>query len=248
MLSGRPSLPLGLQQLEIVDEHLPRLARLYHVIQVGPFCRHVRVREFLTLRLDEFLPLGCGILGLGKLVPEDDVDRSLRTHYSDLGRWPSKVGIGTDVLAAQDIVGSTVGLADNYRNLGDGGLAVGVEEFGAVADYSVMLLVDSGEEAGHINEGEDWDVEGVAEPYESCSLDGRVYVDHTRVEFRLVRDYSYGLAVDPRERRYHVRSPERLHLKQLSTVDYPCQNLFHIVRLVIVVRQDRIQLFLSPSR
>ena len=54
-----------------------------------------------------------------------------------------------------------------------------------------MLLVDSGEEAGDINEGEDWDVEGVAESDESCSLDSGVDVDDSCVELGLVSDDSY---------------------------------------------------------
>src|SRR5436309_5611306 len=100
VLSGRPSFSLGLQRVQIVDEHISSIAWVYHIIQVPSFCRYVRICEFLTVRLDQFLPLGGWIFGLGKLVAEDDVDRSLRTHYGDLCRWPGKVGVCSDVFAA----------------------------------------------------------------------------------------------------------------------------------------------------
>ena len=50
-------------------------------------------------------------------------------------------------------VGAAVCLAGNQRYLGHGGLGIGIDNLGAMADDAVVLLHRSGQEAGNIFEG-----------------------------------------------------------------------------------------------
>src|SRR6266704_3374851 len=100
MLSGRSSFSLRLQRFELVDEHLPRLARLDHIIEVSTFRGDVRVGELLPVRLNQFLSLGFRVFRLCQFFPEYDVDRSLWTHYRDLGRRPGKISVCSNMLAS----------------------------------------------------------------------------------------------------------------------------------------------------
>ncbi len=70
-------------------------------------------------------------------------------------------------------VGPAVGLAGDDRDLGHRGLGEGVEQLGAVADDPAVLLGGAGEEAGHVLEGDEGDVEGVAEAHEAGALHAR---------------------------------------------------------------------------
>src|SRR6185437_15877342 len=58
--------------------------------------------------------------------------------------------------------GAAVGLAGDHGDLGDGGLAVGVEQLGAAPDDAVVFLVSAGQEAGHVDKHDDRNVEAVA--------------------------------------------------------------------------------------
>ena len=78
-----------------------------------------------------------------------------------------EVHVGADVLAAHDDVGAAVGLARDHRDLRHRRLAEGVEQLGAVRDDAAVLLVDARQEARHVDEGDDRQVEGVAEAHEA---------------------------------------------------------------------------------
>src|SRR5215210_1298860 len=78
--------------------------------------------------------------------------------------------VGPQVLGAHDVVGAAVGLAGDHRDLGDGGLGVGVDQLGAAPDDALPLLGGPGEEAGHVDEGEHREIEGVAGADEAGGL------------------------------------------------------------------------------
>ena len=98
-------------------------------------------------------------------------------HHGDLGGRPRDVEVRADVLRAHDVVGAAVGLARDDGELGHGRLAVGIEELRAVADDAAALLRRPGQEAGHVDERDERDVERVAEAHEARRLHGRVDVE-----------------------------------------------------------------------
>src|SRR5699024_8670936 len=103
-------------------------------------------------------------------APVDDVRRTLGAHDRDLGARPGEVDIGPELLRAHYAVGPAVGLAGDERDQGDGGLTIGVDELGSTADDAAVLLIGAGQEPGHVDEGEDRDVEGIAEADEPGRL------------------------------------------------------------------------------
>ena len=85
-----------------------------------------------------------------------------------------------------------------------------------MADDPAPLLCRAGEEAGHVDEGHERDVERVARAHEPRRLDRRVDVEHARERRRLVPDDPDGVPAEAREAADDVLRPVRLHLEELA--------------------------------
>ena len=88
-----------------------------------------------------------------------------------------------------------------------------------MADDPAPLLRGPGQEAGHVDEGDERDVERVAGAHEPRRLDGGVDVEHARERARLVADDADRVAAEAREAAHDVLGPVRLHLEELPVVD-----------------------------
>ena len=108
--------------------------------------------------------------GVLHLLAEDDLDRPLGAHHGDLGRRPGEDAVGAQVLRAHRQVRTAVGLAEDHLDLRHGRRRVGEQHLGAVADDAAVLLLHAGQEPGHVDERDQRDVEGVAEPDEPARL------------------------------------------------------------------------------
>ena len=95
-------------------------------------------------------------------------------------------------------------------------LAVGVEQLRAVADDAAVLLADAGQEAGHVDERDQRDVEAVAGPDEARGLRRCVDVERAGQDGRLLRDDADAAAAEPGEADDDVRGPARLDLEELA--------------------------------
>src|SRR6185369_5512770 len=100
---------------------------------------------------------------------------------------------------AHHAVRAAVGLAGDHGDLGDGGLAVRVEQLGAAPDDAVVLLVGAGKEAGDVDQHHDRDVEAVAGPHEPGGLLGGVDVQAAGELGGLVGHDADRAPVDPAE-------------------------------------------------
>lgn len=79
-----------------------------------------------------------------------------------------------EMLGAHRNISSAVRLAQHDGNFRNGGLAVGMQQLRAVADDAAVFLAESGQEAGNINEGDQRDVEAVADRDKAaCFVRGR---------------------------------------------------------------------------
>ena len=76
---------------------------------------------------------------------------------------------------------------------------VGEQHLRAVADDAAALLLDAGQEARHVDQGHQRDVEDVAEADEARALVGRVDVERAGLLHRLVGDDADHDALDARE-------------------------------------------------
>src|SRR5205807_6406289 len=127
------------------------------------------------VRLGELLlDLGCArasrrllVRSLVNLAAVENPDRAFRSHDGNLGSGPSEVNVRAYVLRGHDAVCAAVGFARDDCDLGDSGFGEGVEEFRAVAYDAAVLLSYAGEEAGHVLEDDEREVEAVAEAHEA---------------------------------------------------------------------------------
>jgi hypothetical protein len=108
--------------------------------------------------------------------------------------------------------------------------AVRVDELGAAADDAVPLLVGAGQEARHVDEGQDRHVEGVAGAHEPRGLLGGVDVERAGELHRVVGHDAHRAALDPAEADDDVRGEQRLDLEELAVVErLDLDDLVHVV-------------------
>lgn len=90
-------------------------------------------------------------------------------------------------------------LASDDRNLAHGRLTIGVEELRATANDALVFLVGAGEEAGHVDELHDRNVERVARTDEARTLLCGLDVEAACELHRLVCDNAHGATLDAGE-------------------------------------------------
>ncbi len=74
--------------LQTTANQRPHFSREDDLVNVFESSRHIRIRELLTVLLEELLALFLFVLRSLNLVAKDDVDGSIRTHHCDLCRGP----------------------------------------------------------------------------------------------------------------------------------------------------------------
>ena len=220
MLSPRIGLLLGSEELEILAESLTGLDGIDDVIDETALGSHKRIGEVVRVLGDVLLDV---------LATEDDLDGTLGTHDGDLTVGPGVVGITTKVLGGHDAVGTTITLTGDDGDLGDGGLGVGVDELGTLTNDTSVLLVDTGQESGDINEGDERNVEGIAEADETSTLDGGVDIEAAGLLERLVGDDTNGSALHATETNDEVLGEVGGGLEEVVVIDDHVDDLLHIV-------------------
>ena len=192
--------------LERVDQPRAGLVRHDHVVDVAALGGRVRVREARLVVVHQLLAALVRGRRLGDVAAVDDVDRALRAHHRDLRGRPGEVEVGQHVLRVHDVVGAAVGLARDDRQLRHGRLGERVEQLRAVADDPAPLLARAGQEAGHVGEGDERDVERVAEADEAGGLLRRLDVEHAGELRGLVADDPDRAPAEAREAADDVRA------------------------------------------
>src|SRR5205823_5765651 len=143
VLLRRVLVALGLKRLEGPDENRSGITWIDDVVDVSARSRDVRMRELLAVFLDLGIG-GCGgIRALQNLLPEQDLDCALGTHYRDFRGWPGDVEVAANVFRAHHVVRTAVRLSRNHGQLGNGRLAIGIKQLRAMLDDSAMLLSDA---------------------------------------------------------------------------------------------------------
>lgn len=95
----------------------------------------------------------------------------LGAHHGHLGSGPGVVGVTAQVLRAHHVIGAAISLARDDGDLGHGGLGIGIEQLGTVGDDAIVLLGGAGQEAGHVDQGDQGNVEGITKTDETPGLD-----------------------------------------------------------------------------
>lgn len=135
------------------------------------------------------------------------------------------------MLGAHDIVSTTIGLAGDHCDLGDSGLSVGVKELGSVANDTIVLLGSTGQETRHIDQGQNWNVEGIGKADKASSLDGRVDIEDSRGYKGLVGNDRNSASAHAAETNDNVLGVVRHDLKELRVIDQTGDDVLDIVGL-----------------
>ncbi len=230
------SVLLGRVAVALVRQHRQRAAELGagfagadHLVDVAQRRRRVRIGQLLAIFGDVARPGGLRIGGLRQLLAKHDVDGALGSHHRDLGGREREREIAADVLGRHDVVGAAVGLAGDDGQLGDRRLGEGVEQLGAVTDDAAPLLRGAGEKSRDVDEGDERNVEAVAEAHEARGLHRGVDVEAPGQVRRLIGDDSDRPAVEPGEGDDDVAGVIGLDLEQVAVVDHPPDQRAHVV-------------------
>src|SRR3989454_3371103 len=247
VLLRRPGLSLRAEDGEGVDHAGPGLRRLDDVIEVAHPRGNVRVREPIPIFAHELLLPALGILRVLNLLLEDDLDRAFRTHDRQLGGWPGEVEVPPDVLRTHDVIRAAVRFPRDHGDLRDGGLAESKQELRPVPDDPAVLLFHPRKETGYVDEGEERDVEAVAEPDEASRLGRRVDVQGSGEDLRLVPDNADGSALQAGEADHDVLRPIGVDLEPRVAGHDPADHVPHVGRLVGVLPDDSGELRIPPA-
>ena len=136
---------------------------------------------------------------------------------------------------------SAVGFANSDGYLGNGCFAVCKHQFCSVVNDTCVLLSGSAEETRNINEGQNLDIECVAETYETCGFAACVAIKHTCQPARLVSDDTGRTAVETRETADHILGEVFVNLHEISVIHDGVDDLVHVVRFVRICRNDVVQ-------
>ena len=128
------ALILVVRHLQCLHQLVAGIARHDDLVYEATLGSAVRVGELVFILLDNLLLL------FGRGLTVEDVHRTLGTHHGDFRLRISQVHVGTRRFAGHHDVGAAVCLAGNQRYLGHGGLGIGIDNLGAVADDAVVLL------------------------------------------------------------------------------------------------------------
>ena len=115
-----------------------------------------------------------------------------------------------------------------------------------MADDAPPLLVAAGQIAGHVGDGQQRDIEGVAAADEAAGLVGRVHVQAARHDLGLVGDDAHGPAAQPGQGGDDVLGKVVVRLEEVAVVDDGPDDVVHVVGGAGAVRDDGVQGRLLP--
>ncbi len=188
------------------------------------------VAEFGDFFLAKLFALGFG--NFVELALVDDIYGAFRTHDGDLRGGPGEIGIGSNVFRSHDAISPAVGFAGDDRDFRDSGLGEGEEQFGAVLDDSAEFLLSAGEKTWNIFEGDERNVEGVAETHETRALHRGIDIENAGEEGRLIANDAGGAAVEARKSDDEIFRIVFMHFEEVAIVNDGVDSIFHVVGLL----------------
>src|SRR6185437_4634555 len=98
MLLRRVFIPLGLKHLQRINQFFASLAWLNDSIHISTLGGDIGIGETLAEFLNLFFAyLLHGCSGAFQFSSIDDIDGAFRPHHCDLGGWPGKVHVSTNM-------------------------------------------------------------------------------------------------------------------------------------------------------
>src|SRR3546814_2848877 len=97
------------------------------------------------------------------------------------------------MLRRHHVIGAAIGLARDDRDLGHRRLGIGEEQLCAMLDDAIIFLCGAGQEAGDVDEGDDRNLERVAEADEARRLLRRIRSEEHTSELKSLMRISYAV-------------------------------------------------------
>src|SRR5882762_802401 len=201
--------------------------------------------EFGNFFLAEFFALGFG--SFVKLALVHDIDGALRAHDGDLGGGPGEVGVGSNVLRSHDAICATVSFAGDDGDLRDGGFGKSEEQLRAMPDDAAKFLLGAREKTGNILEGNERNVERVAEPHEARAFHGSVDIENTGKEGRLIADDTDGAAVEARKTHDEILRVMFVDFEEIRIVNNRVNGVLKVIRLLGIGGNEGVERFIAAS-
>ena len=101
-----------------------------------------------------------------------------------------------------------------------------------MANNAAVLLIDTRQKAGNVDEGDDWNVECVAGAHEACCFFAGLDVEHAGQDHWLVANDAYRLTIEPGKTADDAFCPVWEVFEELAVVHHFGNDLLHVVRLV----------------
>ena len=112
------------------------------------------------------------VFGFLQVLAVDDVHRAGRAEHCDLAGWPGEVHVRADGFGAHHDVCAAECLAQDDGDERHLRVGVGVDDLRATADDARMFLFGARLVARGVHQGDDRQVERVAQTHESCHFFG----------------------------------------------------------------------------
>ena len=242
MFLGGDVLLFAGELLERTDYAEARVARFDDIVDVALLGGLVRVGEELVVFLLLLFEDGLRVLRIGlDVLGVENVHGTVGTHHGDVGGRPGVVDVAAELLAAHHDVGTAVALAEGDGHLRNRSLAIGVQKLRTVGDDGAVFLLGAGQEARDVHEGDQRDVERVAEAHEAGALAGGVDVEHAGEHAGLVGHDAHAAAAHVGEADDDVLREVLVDLEELAVIHDAADHAVHVVGLVGAVGDDVVE-------
>ena len=182
-------------------------------------------------------PLGVGLGGELSLV--QDLDGGDGAHDVDGRTGPGQDRVGAQAARAHGDERSAEALAQHHGEARHDGRGVGVQELGAAAYDRLVLLLDAGQVAGHVDQEDQRDAVGVAPLHEASGLVTAGRVEAAGQAHRVVGDDADRPSGEPAQAGDDVGGPTRLQLDEGPLVQDGRDHGRHVVGQPVLPRDQR---------
>ena len=110
-------------------------------------------------------------------------------------------------------------------------------------DQPAIFLRGAGQKAGHIDEGDDRNIEGVAEAHEAGRLAAGVAIEHAGQNHRLIGDEADGAPGNAAEADHDIARESFRQFEEIALVDHFENEFLDVVGLVGIVGHQSVERF-----
>ena len=159
----------------------------------------------------------------------NDVNADAGVHEGDFGAGPGGDEGVIEAVAGEGEVGEAEGFAEDDGEAGDGGKRECFEEHDRLVEEAVVLGLAADDEAGHVLEEDEGDVEGFAEADELGSLVAGFGSERAGVEHGVAGEDADGSAADAGERGDQGAPEAGFEFEHSAVVDDSGDHAVHVV-------------------